>query len=479
MLDGYGSQRLSRRELLKRAGLLGLTVPVASALLAACAREEAAPTTAPAAASPTAAPAATPTAAAAQTPAAAASPTVTVGPAAGEIVIGVLATLEGAFALFGDEGVRGVEMAIAEFGGEIGGKKLRIVKESTDATPQVAREKARKLIEQDRVDLIVGPLSGDEGLAIRDYAKTVLDKTFVNGTSAAQDTTLRDPAPNFFRFSTDGVQWMAGLGTYCYEEKGYRRVATLGEDYSYPYSQVAGFLLEFCRLGGEVAAQFWVPIGTRDYSSVISSMPMDIDAIYVILGGSDAVNFLQAYADFGGQAALIGGSSTIDQNVLEARGNIRQRVIGIPSAGPVAADNPDKAWQDWVNAYKQQFPQGLTTPSLFCWGYYVNAKGLLLGLQEVDGDLSDGQKKLQAALAKVEFDGPTGHIALDKNRQAIANNYVTEVAEGPDGNLYNKLVKVVEGVNQTLGLPEEQYLALGSFTRDNPKCEDIHRVFGS
>ena len=38
------------------------------------------------------------------------------------------------------------------------------------------------------------------------------DVTFVNGTSAAQDTTLRDPAPNFFRFSTDGAQWMAGLG---------------------------------------------------------------------------------------------------------------------------------------------------------------------------------------------------------------------------------------------------------------------------
>jgi len=387
--------------------------------------------------------------------------------------------LEGAFALYGEEAVRGVELAVAEFGGAIAGKKIRLVKESTDATPQVAREKARKLIEQDKVDCIVGPLSGDEGLALRDYAKTIPDKTIVNGTSAAQDTTLRDPAPNFFRFSTDGVQWMAGLGTYCYQVKGYRRVATLGEDYSYPYSQVAGFLLEFCRLGGECVAQFWVPIGTKDYSSVITSMPSDIDAIYVILGGSDAVNFLKAYAEFGGKAALIGGSSTIDQNVLETKGPLRERVIGIPGAGPVAADNPDPAWKSWVEAYRKQFPQGLSTPSLFCWGYYVNAKGLLLGLQAVNGDLSDGQKKLQAALAKVEFDGPTGHIKLDKNRQAIANNFVTEVAEGPNGTLYNKLVKVVEGVNQTLGLPEDKYLSLGSFTRDNPTCEKIKQTFGS
>jgi branched-chain amino acid transport system substrate-binding protein len=404
---------------------------------------------------------------------------VTVGPAAGEIVIGILATLEGAFALYGEEAVRGVELAVAEFGGEIAGKKIRLVKESTDATPQVAREKARKLIEQDKVDCIVGPLSGDEGLALRDYAKTIPDKTIVNGTSAAQDTTLRDPAPNFFRFSTDGVQWMAGLGTYCYEVKGYRRVATLGEDYSYPYSQVAGFLLEFCRLGGDVVAQFWVPIGTKDYSSVISALPGDIDAIYVILGGSDAVNFLKAYTEFGGKAALIAGSSTVDQNVLETKGALRSRVVGIPAAMPVAADNPDPAWKAWVEQYRKQFPQGLSTPSLFCWGYYVNAKGLLLGLKAVNGDLSDGQKKLQAALAKVEFDGPTGRIKLDKNRQAIANNFVTEVAEGPDGNLYNKLVKVIEGVNQTLGLPEDKYLALGSFSRDNPTPEKIKQVFGS
>ena len=71
--------------------------------------------------------------------------------------------------------------------------------------------------------------------------------TFVNGTSAAQDTTLRDPAPNFFRFSTDGAQWMAGLGSYAFNDKGYKKVASLAEDYSFPYTQVFGFMAEFCK----------------------------------------------------------------------------------------------------------------------------------------------------------------------------------------------------------------------------------------
>ncbi len=123
--------------------------------------------------------------------------------------------------------------------GQFEGMEIQLLKEGSDATPAVALEKAKKLIEQDNVDILIGPLSGDEGLAVKDYAKTVPDKTFVNGSSAAQDTTMRDPAPNFFRFSTDGAQWQAGLGKEAFDKKGYKNVALVAEDYSFPYTQVA------------------------------------------------------------------------------------------------------------------------------------------------------------------------------------------------------------------------------------------------
>jgi len=84
------------------------------------------------------------------------------------------------------------------------------------------------LVEQDGVDFVIGPLSGDEGLyAVKPYAKTHPNITFLNGTSAAEDTTLRSPAKNFFRFTTDGTQWMAGLGQYAYNTKHFHRVAGL------------------------------------------------------------------------------------------------------------------------------------------------------------------------------------------------------------------------------------------------------------
>lgn len=385
------------------------------------------------------------------------------------IKIGVLATFEGPFTVLGEDSMRGAMTAIDEVGGTIAGKKIEVVKGSSDASPDSAVRAARKLVEQDGVKVLVGPLSGDEGIAVKDYAKTQPGVTFINGTSAAQDTTLRDPAPNFFRFSTDGAQWMAGLGTYAFNEKGYKKVATVAEDYSFPYTQVFGFMAEFCKAGGTVPSKSWVPIGNKDYSSVIAAIPDDVDAIYVALGGADGVNFLTQYQQAGGTAPLIGGSITVDQTVLTSKGKIREVVVGTPSAGPIADTNDTPEWKAFVEAYKKQ-ADAFPSPSLFAHGYYVNMKATLLGLDEVKADLSDDGAKLREALSRLSFDTPTGKVSLDKNRQAIADIYLTEVSEGSDGNLYNKLVKVVPQVNQTLGIAEDEFLKLGVVGRDNPSC---------
>jgi branched-chain amino acid transport system substrate-binding protein len=386
------------------------------------------------------------------------------------IRVGLLATFEGPFTVLGDDSLRGAMTALDEANDMAAGKKVEFVRGSSDASPDSAVRAVRKLVEQDGVDIVIGPLSGDEGIAVKDYAKTKPNVTFINGSSAAQDTTLRDPAENFFRFSTDGAQWMAGLGTYAFNEKGYKTVATVAEDYSFPYTQVFGFMAEFCKAGGKVPSKSWVPIGNKDYSSVIAAIPDDVDAIYVALGGADGVNFLTQYQQAGGQAPLIGGSITVDQTVLSSQGKIREVVIGTPSAGPIADTNDTPAWKKFVEDYKKQ-PGAFPSPSLFAHAYYIATVAALKALDEVNGDLSDDGAKFRAALAKLAFDTPTGKVSLDANRNAIADIYLTEVSEGADGNLYNKLVKVVPQVNQTLGIPVDEFMALGAVSRENPSCE--------
>ncbi|MDF1777681.1 MAG: ABC transporter substrate-binding protein [Rhizobiaceae bacterium] len=386
-----------------------------------------------------------------------------------DIKIGVLATFEGAFTVLGEDGERGALTALDEVGGMAAGNKIVVVRGSSDASPDSAIRAARKLVEQDGVKILVGPLSGDEGIAVKDYAKTQPGVTFINGSSAAQDTTLRDPAENFFRFSTDGAQWMAGLGTYAYNEKGYKNVAVVAEDYSFPYTQVFGFMAEFCKAGGKVPSKSWVPIGNKDYSSVIAAIPDDVDAVYVALGGADAVNFLTQFQQSGGEAPLIGGSITVDQTVLTSKGRLRDVLIGTPAAGPTADTNDTPEWNAFVEAYKKQegaFP----SPSLFAHAYYIGMKAALLALEETGGKLDDDGANFRKVLSSLSFETPTGKVSLDKNRNAIADIYLTEVTEGPDGNLLNKLIKVVPQVNQTLGIDEAEFLALGAVSRENPSC---------
>lgn len=389
------------------------------------------------------------------------------------IRIGVLATLEGAFTVLGEDGVRGVELAVASMGGSVAGNEIELIIQSTDTTPDSAVRGARKLIEQDGVQVIVGPLSGSEGIAIRDFSKDYPDVTFLNGVSGAQDTTLRETSENFFRFNTEGAQWMAGLADYIYNEKGYRSLAVVAEDYSFPYTQVFGLLEPFCRLGGEadVDNRFWVPIGNADYSSVIAALPDEVDAIYVALGGADAVNFLTQYQQAGGSLPLVGGSITVDQTVLGSEGRVRDAVIGTPSAGPISDTYDGEAWLEFVDDYKELHPDGFPSPSLFAHGYYVNTLALLTGLDAVGGDLSDGGASLRETLASLELETPTGTVTLDERHQAIADIFVTEVVEADDGTLVNSTVSVTPSVTQTLGQDYEAFLAYGVVSRENPPCE--------
>jgi branched-chain amino acid transport system substrate-binding protein len=384
--------------------------------------------------------------------------------------MGALATLEGAFTVLGQDGMRGVELALKEHNYTAGGKKIELVKGSSNGSPDSAVSATRKLVEQDKVQILIGPLSGSEGIAVKDYAKGQLQTTFLNGTSGAQETTLSSPAPNFYRFSTDGAQWSAGLGSHSFS-KGYKKVVVVAEDYAFPYSQVAGFMMEFCKAGGKVLDKHWVPIGTKDYSSVIAKLPADIDAVYVALGGADAVNFLTQYEQNGGTKPLIGGTITVDQTVLGYKGKRRDTLVGTPSSGPMADGYDNAAWKKFVADYKAAFKDGFPSPSLFAHGYYVNTKAALDALDAVKGDLSNNQAALRKTLSTMTLSTPTGDVKLDANRNAVASIFLTEVAKAPDGSLYNKVVKVVPNVNQMLGLSKAEFDKMGIGSRTNPECK--------
>jgi branched-chain amino acid transport system substrate-binding protein len=147
-------------------------------------------------------------------------------------------------------------------------------------------------------------------------------------------------------------------------------------------------------------------------------------------------------------------------------------VTGAYTAGPTAADSNDAKVEEYISDLKDAYGDEIAGlgPSVFVYNYYTAMWGLLQGLEQVEGDISD-QSKLQEALTGVTLDAPWGEIKLDENRNAIADNYVKEIVDDTSGDGVPdvKTIRRVPGVEQTFG---------GTFTADspppdrtNPKCQ--------
>jgi branched-chain amino acid transport system substrate-binding protein len=408
----------------------------------------------------------------------------------GTIKVGFLSDCEGAFGSFFEPTISGAHLALIRSAGakpsgekpsdgitgaKIGDKNIKIVGYGcADDTADKAIEETRRLMEQEDADVLIGPLSGDEGIAVANYAKEHPDKTFVNGIAGAQDATLKVQAPNFFRYHPDGAQWSAGLGDYAYNDLGWKKAAIIGDDYSFPYTSLAGFVAEFCAIGGQVTKRVWAPLGEKDYSSYISQLPDDVDGLYVGIGGSGLVSFIKQYKQQKGRVdteRMMGNVFWDDPLVLKEVG---KDLVGGTTAAMTAADSDEPAVKSYLADLEKAYGKEIAGagPSVFTYGYYTGMTALLKGLEAVNGDVSD-QKKLQEALKGVTLTGdeaPWGDVKLDDNRQAISDVYLKKIVKDAngDGNPDVQTARRIPDVEQTFG---------GVFTpdspapdRNNPKC---------
>jgi branched-chain amino acid transport system substrate-binding protein len=397
------------------------------------------------------------------------------------ITIGHLSTCEGPFAVFYEATTAGSMLPLIQRGATpnggkgsegvsnatVAGHPIEMVWGCSDATPDRAAEEARRLVEDEGVDILIGPLSGSEGIAVANYAKEQPGVTFLNGSSAAQDTTLKVQAENFFRWGGDGAQWMAGLGDYAYSELGWRTAVIIGDDYDFPYTQAAGFVAEFCSLGGDVVQRLWPPLGEEDYSSYIAQLE-DADGFLLNVTGTGTLAFVRQYGQLRGNIAdeIVASTVSVDPNVLKELGD---RVVGVVTAGPVAADSKDPQMDAYLAGMKEAYPD-VPAGGLFDVLYYDAMEALLLALEEADGDLSNDHANLREALADLALDAPNGDTTLDENRNSVAPNFVFQVVEDTSGD-------GVPDVQTLKEIPDVDQSFAGFFDdsspspdRENPEC---------
>jgi branched-chain amino acid transport system substrate-binding protein len=308
------------------------------------------------------------------------------------------------------------------------------------------------------VDVVIGPTFGPtEGLVLREVARRHPDVAFVLSTAGAQETTLRNPAPNVFRFVPDDAQQAAGLGGHAYHDLGWRKATVVLHDTVYGWPQAAGFVAEFCALGGQVT-RLTTPFFTPITPDLAMKVPADVDGVALISASfQETLGFAAAYAKRRPELArhLVLGPAAFsfaDPKVFsQARTLLGGLVTGLTA--PEEATNPE--WKRFRTEYVRRFP-GLHPPLApadfpIVLAYYDAMTAVAQALERVDGDLSGGLSPFLKALAKVELDSPSGPIRLDGNRQAIALNYLSRVELDAKGKPALRTMRVVPNVEQTFG----------------------------
>ncbi|HEX7222340.1 MAG TPA: ABC transporter substrate-binding protein, partial [Candidatus Limnocylindrales bacterium] len=181
----------------------------------------------------------------------------------GAVRVAIMSDCKGAFGFAQELGIGGAQTAFAQFAGgkvrnknkpsagmtgiKAGGKTINIVGYGCgDDTPATALRETRRLMQQLRADVLVGPLSGDEAVAIANWAKPRPSKTVIIGTAGSQDPTLQIAPKNVFRYHGDGAQWNAGIGEIVYKKLGWRKAAIIMDDYSFGWTSGAGIIADFC-----------------------------------------------------------------------------------------------------------------------------------------------------------------------------------------------------------------------------------------
>jgi branched-chain amino acid transport system substrate-binding protein len=326
----------------------------------------------------------------------------------------------------------------------VGGRRVKLTIGCADTQTTMLAE-ARRLVELDRVDVVVGPLGPTAGLALREYARRQPEVTFVAGPSAAPELTRSDPAPNVFRFFADTAQSTAGLGSYAFRELGWRRAAIVGWDHPFEWAQAAGFVAEFCALGGTVDRRLWT---TGDESSLAAAVPRTVDGVFVAGGLGAPERFLSRYATLRAplaQHVVVSGAAWVRRGMADRLG---ARLDGVVSGFSLPFELTP-AERAYVASFREAFPTlpGEAATSILVLPYALAVEATLEALEQNGGAVG---RPLQARLAALELRSPLGLIRLDPNRQAIAANFLSRF-ESTRRKLVLRTLRVVPAVDASFG----------------------------
>ena len=168
---------------------------------------------------------------------------------------------------------------------------------------------------------------------------------------------------------------------------------------------------------------------------------MNPPLVYAFFAGSDGLNFVKQYKEFGlkDNIKLAGSGSTVDDDILQQQGDAAVGIInGMDYA--LSLDNPEN--KKFKSDYQTRFKQ---SPDGYAARGYDAGKVIVEAINKVQGNTSDKLKLIDAMVA-TKFNGPRGPFAIDPETQNIIMDVYLREVKMVNGKPDNVVFDVVKGV---------------------------------
>ncbi len=350
------------------------------------------------------------------------------------VKIGLLSTLSGPGAGLGVDIRDGFQLAVKLGGGKLGGRAAEVVIADDQASPDVGRQTADRLIKRDKVDFLTGIVFSNVMLAVG--APTFQSKTFYISANAGPSQYAGEQCnPYFFSASWQNDNLHEAVGKTV-ADKGFKNVALITPNYPAGKDALAGFKRFY---KGTIASESFTQLNQLDYGAEISQLrATKPDAVYIFLPGGMGINFIKQFVGAGlsKDMTLFGPGFSADEDVIKAVG---EPMLGMFNSSQWAHDLDNAANKTFVAAFEKEYGR---IPSLYAAQGYDAAKLIDAAVRDSKGKLSD-KAAVRKALEAAKFDSVRGAFKFNTNHFPIQDYYLRVVTKNAQGKVTNRTLGTV------------------------------------
>ena len=340
-----------------------------------------------------------------------------------KIRVGLMLPYTGTFAQLGVAIENGVRMAIDEKGGKLGGREIEWFKVDDESEPAKGVENANRLVQRDKVDILIGTVHSGVQMGIQRVAREsgVLNIIPNAGVHAATRALC---APNVFRTSFSNSQPTMALGKPMVD-KGHKKAVWITWKYAAGDEAFEGFKDSYTKAGGTIVKELSLPFPNVEFQALLTEIAsLRPDAVACFFAGGGAAKFIRDYAAAGLKDRIpLWGSGFLTEGVLEAAGAAGEGVMSTLHYSDSLETARNKQFRlQYAKTFRMQ-------PDVYAVQGYDSGLLLAQGLAAIKGDIANKQA-LYKALESQSIDSPRGKWTMSKSHNPIQDIYLRRVEKG-------------------------------------------------